>query len=106
MRRKSFAITILGLFLLLLLFNLPPKTIQSEEQLKNFQPNQKLLIKGKVIKETFLNKNKIYQLDNNLSLQCELNCPSYINQNIEATTKLEKYNQNSYLKILKIKTLN
>lgn len=106
MKRQSFALTIICLFLLLLLFNLPPKQIQSEEQLKNFLSNQKLLIQGQVIKETYTDKDKVLLLNNNFTLFCPNPCSLLLNKNISAITKLELYNNNRYLKILKIKILD
>jgi hypothetical protein len=103
MRRQAFALTILGLFILLFFFNSKPLPLQSQEQLEQFQPNQKFLIRSQVIKETYTKTNKILHLDNSLSLQCPRPCPSFLNQNITATAILEKYNNNNYLKILEIK---
>ena len=102
MRRFAFVITILGLFTLLILQNLPPKNLSSAEQLSQYQTNQKLIIKGKVIEETYVSTYKILNLDNNFQLQCDLSCPSFLNKKIEALVTLEKFNNRNYLKILKI----
>lgn len=102
MRRFAFAITILGLFFLLILQNLPPKIISSQNELEIFQPNQKFLINGDVIKETYSKNYKLLTLNNSLQLKCLLPCPNLINKKIEALTILEKYNNKNYLKILKI----
>ena len=106
MRRITFVITLLGLLILLFLLNSNPKSTSSEEELDNFQQNQKFIIQGLVIKETYKKTAKILHLNDNLSLQCDLSCPSYLNQNISAQVILEKYENKNYLKILRIKILN
>ena len=58
MRRFAFATTLLLLSILFLSLHLPPKKISSPEQLQQFQPNQKIIIQGQVIKETFSKKTK------------------------------------------------
>lgn len=105
MRRFAFTITILGLFSLLILQNLPPKIISSQNELEIFQPNQKFQIGGIVIEETYVNNYKILHLDNNIKLQCELSCPSFLNRHIQALVTLEKFNNKNYLKILKVEIL-
>jgi len=104
MRRLAFALTILTLFILLILLNLPPKILSSSDQLSQFLPNQKLLVQGQVIKETYTKNYKLITLEtfNNTQLKCPLSCPALINKNISALTSLEYYNNKYYLKILKI----
>jgi len=103
MRRLSFIVAILSLFILLFLLALPPKPITSPDNLSQFQPNQKLLIQGEVIKETLAKNYKILYLDSEFQLECPLPCPSYLNKNISAISLLQFYNGRYYLRILKIK---
>jgi len=99
MRRFTFIITILGIFILILLLLFQtPISISSQSQLNKLQANQKILITGRVIKQTTSN---IY-LNNNFTIQCE-DCPDYKNQDISTIVILNKYNNKNYLKALRIK---
>lgn len=103
MRRISFILAILLLFLLfsIIIFS-KPKEINSPEELKKFQPNQKILVQGNVVKEiTNIDKRTVY-LNNTLILECPLPCPSLNNKDISAICTLNKYNNKNYLKILKL----
>lgn len=106
MRRISFIIALISLFILLILLNSPPKPLSSPEELQKFQPNQKLLLQGNVIKETYSKNYKTLFLDNEFQLQCPFPCPSFLNKNISAIALLEKYNNKNYLKILSIKSID
>jgi len=106
MKKIAFIFTILFLSLLIVLNQLlPPKTLYSLEELSQFEQNQKFLVNGNIVKETYSNNYKILHLDNELQLQCDLSCTSFLNKNITALVILEKYNNKNYLKILKIKAL-
>jgi len=102
MKKLSFIIAILGLFSLLFFFALPPKTVSSSEELSALISNQKIIIQGNVIKETYSKGYKLLSLDNGFQLKCNINCPNYLNKNVSALTILEKYNNKNYLKVLKI----
>jgi len=102
MRRFAFSITILLLFILILLLNLPPKTVSSPQDLAKFQPNQRIQVSGTVIKESFSSKYKTLYLDNSLKLECDLACPKYLNKKISALVILERYDEQEYLKVLEI----
>jgi hypothetical protein len=94
MRRYAFILTILGLFtLFLLLFVLPPKTIQNPEDFQFLEENQKVQVHGKVVKETLRTNEKILILDNEIELICDRSCPSYLNKEISAIGLLEKFNK-------------
>lgn len=104
MRRMAFSLAILGTLILLFFFQSKPIPFNATENLTQFQPNQKLMIQGKVIEESYTEKYKILNLDSKIKLQCPRPCPSFLNQNIQALVILEKYNNKDYLKVLKIKT--
>jgi hypothetical protein len=107
MKKLSFIIAILGIFILFLLSSfLPPKQISSQNELSSLVSNQKILIKGKVEKETYGKNSRILHLDNNLTLQCDKSCPSLRNKSIETLSILEKYDNKSYLKILRLRTIS
>ena len=102
MRRYAFIIAILGIFALLLILILSkPLPISSPSELSKFQDNQKLLIDGKVIKQT---ASTLY-LNNNFSLICDSSCPQYLNKNISAIAIKDSFNDKTQLKILRIKFL-
>ena len=105
MKKISFIITILGIFILFLAFALPPKIISSPSELSSLIPNQKILIQSQVIRETYSKDYKTLTLNNGIQLKCDLSC-NYLNKNISAITILESYNNKNYLKILKIKLLD
>jgi len=107
MKKLSFIITVLGIFSLFLLNSfLPPKQISSPIELSSLIQNQKLLIQGRVIKETYNKNSKILHLDNNMTLQCDKFCPSLQNRSLESIAILEKYDNKNYLKILKLRTFD
>ncbi len=103
MRNLSFVTFLLGLsILVMILFFSQPIKFTSEEDFKNLQSNQKLLVRGLIIKETYNSQNKILTLDNDLKLTCSLPCPILLNKNISAIVRLEKFNNVNHLKILKL----
>ncbi len=107
MKTIAFSITLLSLFILLLLiFLLPAKSINSPEQLSALLPNQKITTTGKVIGEKYYKNYKIFILDNSLELRCDINCPSYLNKTVSALAITQSYNNKNYLNVLKIKTLD
>ena len=106
MKRISFSITLLTLFLLLiLLIFLPSKQISSKESLSSLLPNEKVAVSGKVIKETPSKNYKLLKLDNSIELRCDVRCPSYLNKTISAIAVFDQYNDRAYLNILKIKNI-
>lgn len=106
MKNLSLSIALISIFILLLsLFLLPAKPINSPEQLSSLLPNQKIMTAGKVIKETSSKNYKVIKLDNSIELRCEINCPSYLNKNISALAISKPYNNKVYLYILKIKNI-
>jgi len=106
MRRLSFIITILGMSSLLIIsFIIPPKSISSQKELYSLIPNQKVTVEGKIIKENPYKNYKLLELDNYIKLKCDLSCPSLLNKQISALAKLESYNNQNYLKILKVSYL-
>lgn len=103
MKRLTLIIAIVCIFVLFLIGLLStPRKVSSSTELDNLQQNQKLIIKGKVIKETLSKNKKTLYLDNNLSAVCEGGCPLFLGKNISAIAILERYNNKNYLKILKI----
>lgn len=102
MRRISFSLALILILILSFFLFSKPISISSKDQLNELIPNQKIIVSAKVIKETQNSYNKLIHLNNDLILQCDLSCPSYLNKNIKATAKLERYNNKEYLKILKI----
>jgi hypothetical protein len=98
MRKKSFIIAIVSLFILILfLYFQKPIQITSKDIPEKFQQNQKLFIQGRVIKQT----SSVIYLNNNISLSCT-NCPNYLNKNITATAILETWTGKPVIKVLKI----
>jgi len=102
MRRYAFIISILGIFILLLIYiSQKPLPFNNKQNLSEIKNNQLLAIEGKVIKETQGNYYKTILLDNNIKLICDNPCPLLLNKNISVIVKYEEYyNQ---LKIIEIK---
>ena len=91
MRRISFIITILGIFILLILLNTNPIKVNSLEDLENLQENQKVTTSSKVISERPYGNAKLLTLENKIELICS--CPSYLNKNITALGILNVFNK-------------
>ncbi len=103
MKKLSLIFTLLGILTLVVISNsLPAKPISSQGGLASLIPNQKISLNGFVIKETYSKNNLILHLNNNIVLLCPSPCPSLLNKNISAIAKYEPYNNNRYLKVLKI----
>jgi hypothetical protein len=101
MRHYALPLALFGLFLLLLQLNTAPIKITHQDNLTSLQSNQKILVKGLVVKEDKSRHTSTLTLDSGIVLQCE-NCPKYINKQINAMAILDRYNTKQKLQILKI----
>jgi len=93
----------LMLMLSLSLFILLPisiKQINSPSEINHYENNQKLIVRGLVIKQT----QSTIKLDNNLYLYCS-SCPSLTNKTIEALAVVSSYYNNKSLEVLQIKEI-
>ena len=83
MKRLSFGVMLIGLFLLLFLLTFSsPIIINNPSELSKLTENTKVQTTGKVISERVLyEQTKILKLDNNLEIICNA-CPSYINRTL------------------------
>jgi len=102
MRRLSFLIAIIGIFsLCFYTFFSVPLEISDQKQIKYLLDNQKVLIKGKVVRENVYEDRIILTLNNNLSLSCEFCIPPYKNNNITAIAIYDNFYKNFEIKELK-----
>lgn len=104
MRRLSFIITIIGIFILLILMNFSsPKSITSPEELNTLVDNSPVQVQGQVISERILyGKTKLIKIDNNIEIICN-SCPVYLNKSISVIGTSEKYENKTQIIALKIK---
>jgi hypothetical protein len=102
MRRFAFIIAILGILVLAILMNLPPKEISDKEELSSLEINQKVSIQGKVTSERILYENqKLLVLDNKIELVCE--CPSaFKDKNISVLGIISEYDGKKQVTVLRI----
>lgn len=106
MKKLSFAIALLGIFMLLILLNiLSPVAVNNSSDLSKLIENTKVQATGKIISERTLYANtKLINLDNNIEIIC-IGCQNYLNQTIKVvgiTDKYEKYENKTQIKALKI----
>ncbi|MDO8508384.1 MAG: hypothetical protein Q7S27_01725 [Nanoarchaeota archaeon] len=103
MRRISFIVFILGLFALFFIFLYSqPLPISNPAQLSSLVSNQRIIIEGKVIKESLTANNKLLKLNNNFTLLCPRSCPPLLNKQISAQVKFESSSSRHYLKVLEL----
>jgi len=90
---------ITGIIFLSLILLLPINTtsLSSNSEISPLLPNQKVIILGKVIKQSSAN----IKLDNNISLYCP-NCPPLINKSIKVESIVSSYYSNKSLSVSKI----
>jgi hypothetical protein len=107
MKNLALAISLLGLFtLLIFLAFLPAKTINSKEDLLKLKDNEKVLLQGKVVEEKFFGKKRILTFDNGLEISCE--CPfsqEYLNKKISAIGIINNFSNKKTIIVLKIRTI-
>ena len=103
MRRLAFAITILGIFVLIILLNLSsPIVINNYSELSKLTDYTKVQTQGRVISERILYADtKLLKLDNNLEILCQA-CPSYINRTLQVIGTSETYINRTQINALKI----
>lgn len=103
MKRLALAITLLGIFVLIILLNLSsPAVINSYSELSKLTDYTKVQTTGKVISERIIYENtKLLKLDNNIEILCKA-CPSYINRTLKALGTSETYLNKSQITALRI----
>lgn len=103
MRRLAFAITIIGIFVLLILLNLSSLIIiNNSSDLSKLTDNTKVQTTGRVVSERVLYEDtKLLKLDNNIEILCQA-CPSYVNRTLEVIGTSEIYINRTQINALKI----
>ena len=107
MRRLSFIITILGIFILisLIIFQKPIEVL-SPLDISDLTDNIKVSTSGKVIEEKPYNSFTLLKLDNNLELECS--CPQnqrFLNKNISVLGIKNSFNKKNRIKVLRIQII-
>lgn len=98
MRRIAFIITIIGIFTLLSILTFQkPVQVNSINEINNIEDNKEIIIKGNVTSQT----QSTITLSNRIKVQC-YSCPSYLNKEITLKAIVEKYNNKTYIKTLKV----
>ena len=103
MRRLAFAITIIGIFVLIILLNLSsPLVVDSSSSLSKLVDNSKVQVTGRVISERILYEDtNLLKLDNNIEVLCQA-CPTYINRTLQVIGTSETYINRTQVTALKI----
>jgi hypothetical protein len=102
MRRLSFALTIAGMFILLILLNFQsPITVNSPSDLSSLEQNTKVQTQGKVLSERQYQTTKTLKLDNDIEILCNT-CKSQINRTIRVIGTIERYQNKTQIQALKI----
>jgi hypothetical protein len=103
MRRLAFAITILGIFVLIVLLNLSsPKIINNYSSLSKLTDYTKVQTTGRVVSERILyGDTKLLKLDNNIEVLCQA-CLSYVNRTLYVIGTSESYINRTQINALKI----
>lgn len=95
----SIIIAFIGLLILSLYLLLPinVKNINSPNEINSLEINQKVFVKGEVIKQT----TSTIRLNNNLLIYCS-SCPSYSNKTISILGRITDFYTNKTIEALKI----
>ena len=103
MRRLAFAITLAGIFILLMMLNLTnPLIVDNYSSLSTLTEYTKVQTTGRVISERVLYENtKLLKLDNNIEVLCQA-CPSYVNRTLQVIGTSETYINRTQITALKI----
>ncbi len=102
MRRLSFALTIAGLFILLIILNFSsPVLVDNPSQLSTLEQNTKVQTSGKVVYERQYQTVKTLKLDNGIEILCN-SCKSQINRTITVIGTVEIYQNRTQIQALRI----
>jgi len=103
MRRLAFAITIIGIFILIIMLNLTnPLIVDNYSSLSKLTDYTKVQTQGRVISERILYEDtKLLKLDNDIEILCQA-CPSYINRTLQVIGTSETYINRTQVTALKI----
>lgn len=107
MKLIALAVALAGLlFLLILMHSLSPIEITPKTNLSSFQDNQKVILTGKVTKETSSGKSKILEI-NSVIAYCQ-SCPfkSYQGKNLSIEGIIDRFSGKTEIKALRLKLLN
>jgi hypothetical protein len=99
MKKLSFSLAIIGIFILLIILNYsPPLLITSSQNISILRANQKISVAGEVTSQT---SAKLI-LDNKLEIYCDCSSKSYLNKNVSILAIVEEYDNKKTLQVLKI----
>ncbi|MCH7567849.1 MAG: hypothetical protein IIA87_00335 [Nanoarchaeota archaeon] len=102
MRRISFIIVILGIFVLLVLLIFPPIEIEEIESLDEIEVNEKISLSGEVIDERIFEDFKILKIG---EIEVVCNCPigeSYLGKNVSVIGLVEEFNERKQIRVLRL----
>lgn len=105
MRRGAFIAMIVGMFVLLLLLNLPAKEIKSYEEIESLEINTRVKVSGSVVSEKVIYENeKVLELDRGITLVFE-GIGQFTGKEIEAVGKISEYEGKKQVTVEKIVVL-
>ena len=72
MKKIAFVVFIVGICVLAVFLNLPPRTVVSEKDLNELEINEKIYVSGRVVEEKIISGNKkILYLEKGIEIVCE-----------------------------------
>ena len=103
MRRIAFIIMILGICFLAFLINSDGIYVNSIEDLKVFEINQKVLLSGKVVSERFLYDDvKLLVLESGVGLVCTCGFKNFLDLEVEVEGVISEFEGKRQVEVLKI----
>ena len=105
MRRISFIVAILGIFvLILLIWVIPARHVESVSDLGGVEDNQRVILSGVVESERNYYGALVFEI-NDIKMICS-GCPSLKGKHVGVEGILEKYEDNVQVDVLQIKILD
>jgi hypothetical protein len=106
MKLLALALTLTGIFILLVLLNFSPLIVVSApSDLSKLADNTKVSTTGKVLSERILyEQTKLLKLNNSLELICS-SCPNYQNQTLKVIGLIDKYENKTQISALRVISL-
>ncbi len=103
MRRLAFVVVIVGMFVLLLLLNLEPETVESLEDLEGLEINTRVVVSGEVVSERVLYLGKrLLVLENGIELVCSCS-GGFIGREVFVEGVVSEYGGKKQVEVLEIK---
>src|SRR3989338_9555344 len=103
MRQWAFVISIVGMFVLILLFLRSGVVVEDYEGLSDLEVNTKVVFSGKVISERVLSggKTRIMEIEKNITAVCDCD-RGFKGKNVKIEGIVEEFNGEKQVRVLRI----